>query len=285
VNYLENVLYRIKSRISETTKILKFPLHHLLILVGSLLTVLPSGTFDRNLVTAAVRKNGAFPISSVNSIINSDVTTSDLHELDANNPMSQINSVSELEDIQSNNWTIQVLQSLVKRYGCIAENLDEDTINRYEFAATLNTCLIHINKIIATGTANFVAEEDWVNLQKLQGEFAKELAILTTHVDTLEARIHEVRKNQFSTTIKLFGETIFAVTGVLVGAVGSNNSAFQNRVRFNFQTSFTGQDLLNTRLDAGNAPTFTLRDYTAEGVQTFNLTYLDNKVNIGWLAY
>ena len=44
-------------------------------------------------------------------------------EIPANNQqevMSQVTSVSQLSDVQPNDWAFQALQSLVERYGCAA---------------------------------------------------------------------------------------------------------------------------------------------------------------------
>jgi len=35
-------------------------------------------------------------------------------------PMAQVNSVSQLSDVQPTDWAFQALQNLVERYGCIA---------------------------------------------------------------------------------------------------------------------------------------------------------------------
>lgn len=40
------------------------------------------------------------------------------------NPMAQVTSVSQLKDVQPNDWSFQALQSLVERYGCIARYPD-----------------------------------------------------------------------------------------------------------------------------------------------------------------
>ncbi|WP_147693320.1 carbohydrate porin, partial [Vogesella mureinivorans] len=94
--------------------------------------------------------------------------------------------------------------------------------------------------------------------------------------------------NQFSTTTKLVGEAIFAVTDSFGEGV-DDNTVFGDRVRLDFQTSFTGSDILHTRLAAGNLNAFNVAENgrTFEGTQTFNLGYGDgnNDVGIDWLAY
>jgi len=87
-------------------------------------------------------------------------------------------------------------------------------------------------------------------------------------VDALEARTAELEANQFSTTTKLNGETIFAVSDIFGGGNDTvendlgdiNNTAFQYRVRLNFDTSFTGTDRLRARLQAANFNRFVTTD-------------------------
>jgi Carbohydrate-selective porin, OprB family len=158
----------------------------------------------------------------------------------------------------------------------------------------LNACLDRVNELIATATADLVTKQDLATLQRLQEEFSAELATLRGRVDSLEARTAELEANQFSTTTKLVGEAIFAVSDVFGGNTGdNNNTVFQNRVRLDLQTSFTGRDILHTRLAAGNAAAFTQFDNagnqigTAEGTQTFQVGAGDgnNSVKIDRLTY
>jgi hypothetical protein len=177
--------------------------------------------------------------------------------------MSQVTSVSQLSDVRPTDWAFQALQSLVERYGCIVGYPDgtyrgNRALTRYEFAAGVNACLDKITELIGS-TGNLVTRDDLAILQRLQEEFAAELATLRGRVDGLEARTAELEANQFSTTTKLAGEAIFAVSDTFVG----DGIAFDDdqddtvtnlgyRVRLNFNTSFTGRDLLRTRLQAVN---------------------------------
>ncbi|BAZ08079.1 iron uptake porin [Calothrix sp. NIES-3974] len=230
------------------------------------------------------------------------------------NSQGQVTSVSQFSDVQPTDWAFQALQSLVERYGCIAGYPNgtyrgNRALTRYEFAAGLNACLDRVNELIATATADLVTKEDLATLQRLQEEFSAELATLRGRVDALEARTAELEANQFSTTTKLVGEAIFAVTdnfgggkvarvnpatGLLVrDAQGNvikddvkNNTVLQNRVRLNLQTSFTGKDVLQTRLAAGNATTLNGALNSFEGTQTFNIGDTgNNNVTLDWLAY
>lgn len=212
------------------------------------------------------------------------------------NSQAQVTSVSQFSDVQPTDWAFQALQSLVERYGCIAGYPNgtyrgNRALTRYEFAAGLNACLDRVNELIATATADLVTKEDLATLQRLQEEFSAELATLRGRVDALEARTAELESNQFSTTTKLVGEAIFALSDVFGDTAGDrNNTVFQERVRLDLQTSFTGRDILHTRLATGNAGRFDLGtpNSGAEGFQTFNLTgraQNDNDVVLDWLAY
>lgn len=171
-------------------------------------------------------------------------------------PMSQVTSVSQLSDVQPTDWAFQALQSLVERYGCIAGYPDgtyrgNRALTRYEFAAGLNACLDRVNELIAAGLADKVSREDLAVLQRLQEEFAAELATLRGRVDALEARVSELEANQFSTTTKLRGEVLFLTPFVIESDDQFDDQAtFGYRARLNFDTSFTGEDRLRTRFEA-----------------------------------
>ncbi|NEP74365.1 MAG: iron uptake porin [Okeania sp. SIO2G4] len=187
-------------------------------------------------------------------------------ELEAEEAIDQVTSVSQLSDVQPTDWAFQALQSLVERYGCIAGYPDgtfkgNRAMTRYEFAAGLNSCLDRITELIAAATSNLVTREDLAILQRLQEEFAAELAALRGRVDSLEARTAELENNQFSTTTKLNGEVLFWLNdtfGERAAARGEpsgndkTETTFSYRVRLEFESSFTGEDLLFTRLQANN---------------------------------
>lgn len=189
--------------------------------------------------------------------------------------MAQVTSVSQLSDVRPTDWAFQALQSLVERYGCIVGYPDKTyrgnrALSRYEFAAGLNACMDRVSELIAAATADLVRKEDLATIQKLQEEFASELAVLRGRVDALKARTTTLEKQQFSTTTKLNGEVIFALAGIATGdnAFGERldrNAVLGDRVRLNFDTSFTGKDLLRTRLQAGNLDLFAPETLTPEG--------------------
>jgi Carbohydrate-selective porin, OprB family/S-layer homology domain len=206
--------------------------------------------------------------SALAAEVNEQLTNvAQLSETQDSNSIGQVTSVSQFSDVQPTDWAFQALQSLVERYGCIAGYPNSTyrgnrALTRYEFAAGLNACLDRVNELIATATADLVSKQDLATLQRLQEEYSAELATLRGRVDGLEARTAELEANQFSTTTKLVGEGIFAVSDVFGGdraAASGNptqdlnyNTTFSDRVRLNLYSSFTGTDQLQIRLNAGN---------------------------------
>lgn len=180
--------------------------------------------------------------------------------LEEEDGLEQVTSVSQLSDVLPTDWAFQALQSLVERYGCIAGYPDgtyrgNRAMTRFEFAAGLNACLDRITELIAASTADLVTRDDLALFQRLQEEFAAELATLQGRVDVLEARTAELEANQFSATTTLEGQVIFA----LADAWGDSTDAetiLGYRARLELNTSFTGEDLLFTRLQAGNMTSF-----------------------------
>ncbi|MFP4119820.1 iron uptake porin [Coleofasciculus sp.] len=173
-----------------------------------------------------------------------------------NQGMEQITNVSQLRDVSPGDWAYEALRSLVERYGCIAGYPDgtfrgNRAMTRYEFAAGLNACLQQIERLIGNVPDNI---EELPTLRRLIEEFEAELATLGARVDNLEGRVAFLEDNQFSTTTKLSGEVIFGLADAFGDEVGDDvNTVFHDRVRLNFLTSFTGKDMLQTRLQAGNA--------------------------------
>ncbi|MBN4004845.1 iron uptake porin [Nostoc sp. LPT] len=192
-----------------------------------------------------------------------------LHPSDSDNQMSQVTSVSQLQDVQPSDWAFSALQSLVERYGCIAGYADgtylgNRSISRYEFAAGLNACLEKINNAITNNKINTVNNEDLILLQRLQGEFKAELQQLQQRVEAVEKQTSELQGNRFSTTTRLFGQAIFSVQGTNSPDVDlfprdgvperqeKTNLTFTSSAQLTLATSFTGRDLLLTGLSAGN---------------------------------
>jgi hypothetical protein len=213
--------------------------------------------------------------------------------------LAQVTSVSQLSDVQPTDWAFQALQSLVERYGCIAGYPNSTyrgnrALTRYEFAAGLNACLDRVNELIATATGELVTKQDLATLQKLQEEFAAELATLRGRVDAVEARTAELEANQFSTTTKLSGTVVIAPISVFAGDNANGDRINRvpflgDRVRLDLNTSFTGEDLLRTRLQATNLNALSSSTLTPEGDLRFTAgtfsTDNNNEVAIDALLY
>jgi hypothetical protein len=191
----------------------------------------------------------------------------------------QVTSITQFSDVRPTDWAFQALSNLIERYGCVAGYPDgtfrgSQAMTRYEAAALLNACLDRITE---------VTDE----LKRLMKEFEKELAILRGRVDGLEAKVGELEATQFSTTTKLKGTAYFVIgantysgdfkTTPLAAAFSGARlfkpdgdggferttyadeaaalqgaTAFNYDLRIDLDTSFTGKDLLRTRLRAGN---------------------------------
>ena len=179
-----------------------------------------------------------------------ELSVDELSQPVSSRSLDQVTSVSQLSDVQPTDWAFQALQSLVERYGCIAGYPDgtfrgNNFMTRFEFAAGLNACLDQIVAIIGGGEG--VDPSDLATIRRLQEEFAAELATLRGRVDGLEARTAELEANQFSTTTKLNGEAIFALSDTFGAAVGDSSgdptqTQFGYRVRLNFDASFSGRE-------------------------------------------
>jgi Carbohydrate-selective porin, OprB family/S-layer homology domain len=195
----------------------------------------------------------------------------------------QVTSISQFSDVKPTDWAYQALSNLIERYGCVAGYPDgtykgQRAMTRFEAAALLNACLDRVSE---------VTDE----LKKLMAEFEKELAILKGRVDGLEAKVGVLEAQQFSTTTKLKGIATMVLGGVSYSGTGvntANNSAngfpggqaapllnavsFNYDVRLNFDTSFTGKDLLRTTLRAANAdnsPFFGVGPTSLTGMEAF----------------
>lgn len=173
----------------------------------------------------------------------------------------QVTSITQFSDVYPTDWAYQALSNLIERYGCVAgypsgSYKGNRAMTRYEAAALLNACLDRITE---------VTDE----LRRLLKEFETELSVLRGRVDGLEARVGELEATQFSTTTKLTGQAIFVVGANSYSGNSQYDSgdkkytsenystlagatAFNYDYRLDLDTSFTGKDLLKTRLRASN---------------------------------
>lgn len=166
--------------------------------------------------------------------------------------LTQQTSVSQLSDVMPTDWAYQALRSLMEKYGVISGYADgtfrgNRPISRYEFAAALAATLDKVESLIGDTLSDRYIQEDMIVLRRLQKEFRSALDDLQQRVDGLEARSSELQAHQFSTTTRLHGEAIIALTD------GTDaNKTVVSRSRLTFSTSFNQKDLLVTQLEAGN---------------------------------
>ena len=202
---------------------------------------------------------------------------------DRSDTTGQVTNVNQLRDVSPTDWAYEALRSLVDRYGCISGFPNQtyrgsQPLSRYEFAAGLNSCLNQIELLIASQES--VGQEDLDAITRLSQEFEAELASLGGRVDEIESRTAALEDSQFSTTTKLAGEAIFGVASVIGG---SNEELIEEngddeidqvpvlgyRTRLELESSFTGDDLLFTRLSTGNFPEFAETTGTFQGELAF----------------
>jgi hypothetical protein len=223
----------------------------------------------------------------------------------------QITNISQFSDVQPTDWAYQALNNLVEQYGCVAGYPNgtfkgAKPLSRFEAAALLNSCLDRVTE--ATD-----------ELKRLAEEFEKELAVIRGRIDGIEKKIGKLEAAQFSTTTKLQGESTFVIGAVSFGGSqfgpstangagattpnngstnatrysGNNNRnwgalSFNYDLRLNLNTSFTGKDLLYTRLRSGNFTNsvFNGQPYSLLALdKAFAPTGGNNVVNIDRLYY
>ncbi len=268
-----------------------------------------SPTATTSITNLIDRQESAVTLQQDLSAGSSPIRNLEVNKLAEPTDVAQVTSVSQLSDVKPTDWAFTALQSLVERYGCIAGYPDstfrgKQSTSRYEFAAGLNACLDKINEIISAGLADKVSKEDLATLQKLQEEFAAELAILRGRVDALDAKTAKLEAQQFSTTTKLSGLAFFNITGATasspvkaerrpdgsvlaapdrVGGVPSTVNRSNPNVTFgyylflNLTTSFTGKDALVTQLVTGNGNSPANNFVSAGFTNSWGTPFLDQR--------
>lgn len=183
---------------------------------------------------------------------------------ESDDPMAQMTSVDQLTDVTPADWSYQALKNLTERYGVISGYPDGSfrgnrPLSRYEFAAALNAALEAI-----LSQPQGIPKDDLATLQRLQQDYAAELAEVKGRVDNLESRTAQLENQQFSTNTRLFGQAIFGLQGSNQVDVdlfprdgvpersGQAQLTLASNVQVSLAISFTGQDLLLTGLQGGN---------------------------------
>ncbi len=164
----------------------------------------------------------------------------------------QVTSINNFNDVQPTDWTHQELSKLAKRYNCVEGLKGNQVLSRFEAASILNSCLERVTE---------VTDE----VSRLTSEFSTELATIQGRMDGLLARVGELDATQFSTTTKLSGKAtmVLGATGydmdgqkdVIPDGQRTDGTTLTYAYQLNLNTSFTGEDLLYTRVKTGNDST------------------------------
>ena len=160
-------------------------------------------------------------------------------------------SVDQLSDIQPTHWAYKALKALIERYGVLSGYEDntfrgDRPLSHHEFATVLLATLNNLDRLAENITDEYI-QRDAVVVRRLQKDFAVALQELRLRTGLMEQLANRLQAQRFSPTTKLQGQSIFAFTG---GSQASNTVI--NRTRLNLHTSFQGEDLLVTQLEAGN---------------------------------
>jgi len=183
-------------------------------------------------------------------------------------------------------------------------------LSRYEFAAGLNSCLNQIERLIAGSDS--VSGEDLSAIERLNKEFAAELETVGGRVDSLKSQVAVLEDSQFSTTTKLVGNVWFNVTGAgadgdvsvetsdlgapavirppgrdpvtgeptVLEVTDNPEITFSDLVWLTFESSFTGQDKLTTRLAVGNGDSPANVFASAGAYNTFGIPFTDQTAGV-----
>ena len=231
------------------------------------------------------------------------------------NGLEQITNVNQLRDVAPTDWAYEALRSLVDRYGCISGFPNQtykgsQPLSRYEFAAGLNSCLNQIERLIAGSDS--VSGEDLSAIERLNEEFAAELETVGGRVDSLESQVAVLEDSQFSTTTKLVGNVWFNITGAgadgdvsvetsdlgapavirppgrdpvtgeptVLEVTDNPEITFSDLVWLTFESSFSGEDKLTTRLAVGNGDSPANVFASAGAYNTFGIPFTDQTAGV-----
>ena len=139
--------------------------------------------------------------------------------------LQQVTSVNQFNDVYPTDWAYQALVRLVKTYGCVAGYPNGSfrgyiPITRNEAAALLASCLDRVSEM---------TEE----VERLIEEFKTELEFVAGSIMLLEDRVGTLEANQFSTTTKLKGKSVFTM-----GATKAYGTTNGSKYYWNFDKKY-----------------------------------------------
>ena len=244
-------------------------------LLGSMVSLLVNTIFSDQLLAYSFSSSELNKLSDIT--LRRDLKSFQISNsyLISNSKAESYSNISQLLDVSHQDWAFTALQLIANRYKCLTGDRDlnyqgDRNLTRYEFAAAIRACSDRLTQQLQITIKNKISQADLLTLQKLQTDFAIELSSLTHIVTNLEAKTTNVESKSFSPTTKLNGVAIMSIatyasktdfaqpaTDVEQNSIISNQLTHNTNViaiaRLNLSTSFSGEDLLYTRLEAGNS--------------------------------
>jgi hypothetical protein len=220
--------------------------------------------------------------------INEYMQQQDVDRFRAWESKNQVTSVNQFSDVLPTDWAYQALSNLVEKYGCVAgypngKFKGGNAMTRYEAAALLNACLDRITEVTdeLQKLLNEFDSELTVLTSRVDGLESKVGQLQAQQFSTTTKLRGEVSfviagAPNFNSNAVTVTPAVAAVPGTrTVGGVSvscpagttgctggtrataartaaPNATTFNYDARIAFDTSFTGKDLLRTRLRSGN---------------------------------
>jgi hypothetical protein len=231
-------------------------------------------------------------VASLNgsAAINDYMQQQDVDRFRAWESKNQVTSVNQFSDVQPTDWAYQALSNLVEKYGCVAgypngKFKGGNAMTRYEAAALLNACLDRISEVTdelqkllnefdseltvltsrVDGLESKVGQlqaQQFSTTTKLRGEVSFVIAgapNFNSNAVTNTAAVAAVRGVTLNAARTALVACNAGTTGCIGGSAATaartakpNATTFNYDARLAFDTSFSGKDLLRTRLRSGN---------------------------------
>ncbi len=186
------------------------------------------------------------------------------------------------EMVNPSDRNFQTLQRLNNRYQC-GVSTSQEPVSRSAFSKNVEICLNSLEAKLAQ-SPGAASKEDLQQLNELATTYRQEITALNDRVEKVETKLAQNKEtNTFSPNTKLVGEIIFALSGYGGSpGVNPNGTIFSDRVRLNFDTSFTGKDRLRARIQARNTTPFSGAATT--GTNTTRLGFDGSEENASFIS-